>query len=82
VTLLWLLTAVVIFCWGVYTKSQTARMSAIALIGFTLMKLLIVDSTRFTTVEKVIAYLVLGVLLLVVSFFYQKFRKQLFSDES
>jgi hypothetical protein len=29
----------------------------------------------------VIAYLVLGILLLVVSFFYQKFRQRLFKDE-
>ncbi|HWJ90066.1 MAG TPA: DUF2339 domain-containing protein [Flavisolibacter sp.] len=81
VSLLWLLTAVVIFGWGIISRSVTARMTAIVLIGLTLGKLLLFDSLRFTTVQKVIAYLVLGVLLLVVSFFYQRFRQQLFSED-
>lgn len=72
VTLLWLLTAVLIFVAGVRFKSVPARMAAIGLIGLTLFKLVAFDSLTFTTLQKVIAYLVLGVLLLVVSFFYQK----------
>ena len=72
VTLLWLLTAVVVFSAGVRLKSTPARMSAITLIGATLLKLVALDSITFSTLQKVIAYLVLGVLLLLVSFFYQK----------
>lgn len=81
VTFLWLLTAVIVLTWGFKMRSVRARMAGIILIGVTLAKLLIVDSLTFTTVQKVIAYLVLGVLLLIVSFFYQKFRQQLFSDK-
>ena len=82
VTLLWLLTAVVVFVFGFRLRSVSTRMAAIILIGITLAKLLLIDSLVFTTVQKVIAYLVLGVLLLVVSFFYQKFRQQIFSDKN
>jgi uncharacterized membrane protein len=78
VTILWLVTSIIIFAWGVRMKSITARMAGMLLIGATLVKLLVVDSDRFSTVEKVIAYLILGVLLLVVSFFYQKFRQKIF----
>lgn len=81
VTFLWLLTAVIIFAWGFRIRSVRARMAGIILIGVTLGKLIALDSLTFTTVQKVIAYLVLGVLLLIVSFFYQKFRQQLFSDK-
>jgi uncharacterized membrane protein len=80
VTLLWLLLAVIIFSVGLVKRWNPVRMAAIVLIGITLIKLLVLDSLRFTTIQKVTAYLVLGVLLLVVSFFYQKFREQLFSD--
>jgi uncharacterized membrane protein len=80
VTLLWLLTAVVVFTVGVLTKSIPARMAAITLMGSTLLKLVLLDSLTFSTLQKVVAYLVLGVLLLVVSFFYQKFKQQLFGD--
>jgi uncharacterized membrane protein len=81
VTLFWLLTSVIVFAWGVYLHSASSRMTAMVLIALTLGKLLVFDSGKFTTVQKVIAYLVLGVLLLVVSFFYQKFRQRLFKDE-
>lgn len=80
VTLLWLLTAVVLFAVGVNVKSIALRMAAISLMGITLLKLLVLDSLTFSTVQKVIAYLVLGVLLLVVSYFYQKFKEQLFGE--
>lgn len=82
VTFLWLLTAVLVFAFGVRVRSVRARMSGIILIGITLGKLIALDSLTFTTVQKVIAYLVLGVLLLIVSFFYQKFKHQLFSDRN
>jgi uncharacterized membrane protein len=81
VTFLWLLTAVIVFAWGFRMRSVRSRMAGIILIGVTLGKLLVVDSLTFTTIQKVIAYLVLGILLLIVSFFYQKFKQQLFSDE-
>lgn len=80
VTLLWLLTAVVIFIIGVRQKSNPIRMTGITLIGVTLLKLVVLDSLTFSTIQKVIAYLVLGVLLLLVSFFYQKYKQQLFGE--
>lgn len=81
VTLFWLLTAVVLFLWGAWRKSPAGRMLAILLVGVTLMKLLVFDSAVFTPVQKIISYIVLGILLLLISFFYQKFRQQLFRDE-
>lgn len=72
VTLLWLLTAVLIFIAGVGFKAIPFRMAAITLMGVTLVKLVALDSLTFSTLQKVIAYLVLGVLLLVISFYYQK----------
>jgi hypothetical protein len=80
VTLLWLLTAVVLFIIGVRQKSNPLRMTAITLMGVTLLKLVVLDSLTFSTIQKVIAYLVLGVLLLLVSFFYQKYKQQLFGE--
>lgn len=81
VTLLWLATAVVIFILGVYYKSNRLRMASIVLMGITLVKLVAVDSLRFSALQKIIAYITLGVLLLVVSFFYQKFKNSLFGED-
>jgi uncharacterized membrane protein len=81
VTLLWLLTAVIIFAFGIFLKSVPVRMAAIVLMGITLLKLVLFDSLTFTSVQKIISYISLGVLLLVVSFFYQKFKDRLSHDE-
>ncbi|MBD0366245.1 MAG: DUF2339 domain-containing protein [Flavisolibacter sp.] len=78
VTLLWLLVAVVVFSAGVWVKSVPLRIGAIALMGLTLAKLVLLDSLSFSTVQKVLAYLIIGVLLLVISFFYQKYKQNIF----
>jgi uncharacterized membrane protein len=81
VTLLWLLVAIVVFVLGVVKKNSSLRMASILLMGATLLKLVLFDSLLFTTVQKVISYIVLGVLLLVVSYFYQKYKTHLFADK-
>jgi len=81
VTLLWLMCAVILFAWGFRSRSYPARMASIFLLGVTLVKLVALDSITFSTVQKVIAYLVLGILLLAVSFLYQKFRQKIFEGK-
>jgi len=80
VTLLWLGVAVILFVSGIFFKAICLRLASIVLMVLTLFKLVTVDSMRFTTIQKIISYITLGVLLLVVSFFYQKFRQKLFDE--
>jgi len=82
VTLVWLLIAIIIFSLGVVKKWPSLRMASIVLMGATLLKLVVFDSLTFSTVQKVISYLSLGVLLLVISYLYQKFKQRLFNDET
>lgn len=81
VTLLWLLTAVALFSLGVVKQYRPARIAAILLMATTLAKLLLIDTLTFSAVQKVISYILLGVLLLVVSFLYQKFRNKIFGED-
>jgi uncharacterized membrane protein len=78
VTLLWLLVAILCFAAGVKMKWGRARMISILILGTTLFKLVAVDSLTFTTVQKVISYISLGVLLLIFSFYYQRYRSVIF----
>ena len=80
VTIIWVLMAVAVFIIGMAWKVKTLRMGSIALFAVTLGKLLLVDSDRFTTIEKVIAYILTGAVLLAVSFLYQKFKQRIFSN--
>jgi len=74
VTLLWIAVAVLLFVWGIVNKRSWPRLAAIVLIGITLGKLIIFDSASFSTIQKIISFLVIGVLLLLFSFYYQKFN--------
>lgn len=78
VTLLWLALAIVLFIAGLAGKKKWPRIAAITLFGLTLFKLVVFDSTRFTSLQKTLCYILTGILLLLVSFFYQKFKQVLF----
>ena len=74
VTLSWIGVAVILFVWGMVYKKSWPRLASILLIAITLGKLVIFDSAHFTTIQKIISFLVIGVLLLLFSFYYQKFN--------
>jgi hypothetical protein len=80
VTLLWVALAVVLFVLGIYNRRSWPRLGAILLMTITLGKLIIFDTSKFTTLQKIVAYLVIGTLLLILSFYYQKFKQTLFKD--
>lgn len=80
VTFSWLVVAVALFVLGGYNHSRLWRLAALGLMALTLLKLLVADSQRFTAGQKVIAFITLGLLLLVVSFFYQKFKNKWFGE--
>ena len=72
VTILWVAFAIVLFAWGIFTHRSWPRLAAILLMIVTLGKLVIFDSSKFTPIQKITAYLIIGALLLVLSFFYQR----------
>jgi len=80
VTLLWVALAVALFLVGIFNHRSWPRLTAILLLSITLGKLVIFDSSKFTTIQKIIAYLLIGSLLLVLSFLYQKFKQTLFAN--
>ena len=74
VTLLWVAVSVALFTWGVLGRKAWVRLASVLLMGFTLIKLLLYDSRSFSTVQKISCYLVIGVLLLLFSFYYQRLK--------
>ncbi len=76
VTMIWLAIAVGLFAAGIVSKMAWLRLMSILLTGATLLKLIIIDRANFTTEQKIISYISIGVLLLLLSFFYQKFREK------
>jgi len=56
VTLLWAALAVVLFVFGIYNHCSSPRLAAILLVSIKLGKLIIFATTKFTTVQKIVAY--------------------------
>ncbi|HEV8508018.1 MAG TPA: DUF2339 domain-containing protein [Chitinophagaceae bacterium] len=72
VTILWVAFSVVLFGWGIISHRSWPRLAAILLMIVTLGKLVIFDSSKFSPIQKITGYLIIGALLLILSFFYQK----------
>lgn len=79
-TALWGVYSFLMIAWGIYKKDQWLRITAISVVGLTLIKLLIFDTWDLSTGYKVVSYLSLGIILLVVAFLYQKFKGFLFGE--
>lgn len=81
-TCLWGIYSFFMIAWGIFRRNRIMRVSAIFLFGITLFKLVTFDTWDLSTGYKVIAFILLGVILLVVAFLYQKFKVLIFgSDE-
>ena len=65
---------------GIIGKKRYLRIAAITLLGVTLVKLFFYDITRLDTILKTILFLALGILLLLVSFLYNKYKTRLFGE--
>jgi uncharacterized membrane protein len=80
-TVLWGLYSFVLIALGIRKRNKVLRISAIVLFGLTLIKLFAFDIINLSTGYKVVAFTALGILLLVVSFLYQKFKTLIFGDD-
>lgn len=66
---------------GIWKKKKHLRIGAICLFGVTLIKLFFYDISQLSTISKTIVFVALGVLLLIISFLYNKY-KNIISDEN
>ena len=78
-TILWGVYSLVLIVLGIWKKKKYIRIGAISLFGLTLYKLILIDLIELDTIAKTIVFLSLGVLLLIISFLYNKY-KHLISD--
>ncbi|MEO8066823.1 MAG: DUF2339 domain-containing protein [Flavobacteriales bacterium] len=78
--ILWGIGSFLFMWYGMRTKLKTVRVVALVLFGITLLKLFLFDLKGISEGGKVAAFICLGILLLVVSFMYNRL-KGLFVDE-
>ena len=74
--------ALILIVLGISGRKKHLRIAAMALLGATLVKLFFYDISRLDTIMKTILFLSLGILMLVVSFLYNKYKKHIFGEIS
>jgi len=81
ISILWGIYALLLIVLGLWKKKKYLRIGAISLFSITLIKLFFYDISHLNTIAKTIVFVSLGVLLLIISFLYNKY-KTLISDET
>jgi uncharacterized membrane protein len=80
-TILWGLYAIYLITIGIKKNKRNLRVLAIVLLGISVAKLVFYDTVQLDTIKKTILYVSLGVVLLIVSFLYNKFKNTIFPPD-
>ncbi len=67
---------------GISKKLKHIRIGGIILFGITLCKVLFYDLSALSTISKTVVLIVLGVIMLIASFLYNKFKDSIFGNEA
>jgi len=71
-SLLWTVYASALIAFGIQRKSALLRWQALFLFGAVVVKVFIYDSSYLERLYRIVSFLILGLVLLVVSFLYQR----------
>ncbi|HTC94476.1 MAG TPA: DUF2339 domain-containing protein [Terriglobales bacterium] len=71
-SIIWLVVGAALMVTGFWKRSAFVRWQALVLIAFTIGKVLLYDSSELNRVYRVVSFLVLGIVLLGISYAYQR----------
>jgi uncharacterized membrane protein len=80
--ILWGVLAFVFLIIGIKKQFKTLRIIALTLLGLTIVKLFLYDISNASETGKIIAFILLGVLILIISFVYQKLKVLVLDDSN
>ncbi|MEP5254071.1 MAG: DUF2339 domain-containing protein [Winogradskyella arenosi] len=79
-SILWGLYSFVLIVFGLWKDKVYLRIGGIGLFALTLLKLFFYDISHLNTISKTIVFVSLGLLLLIVSFLYNKYKSRISHD--
>lgn len=80
-TIVWAILSFTIMWLGMKYKYKTLRIISLSIFMLALLKLFLLDITNISEGGKIAAFIMLGVLLLVISFMYQRLKKIIIDNE-
>jgi hypothetical protein len=81
ISILWGIYALFLIILGIWKKQKHLRIGAIGLFSLTLLKLFFYDLSALDTIAKTVVFVSLGLLLLLISFLYQKYKTLIFDED-
>ncbi len=75
-----MLYSIALMLYGIWRSRQPIRLTAIALFGLAILKIFIYDLSFLATLYRIFSFIGLGVLLLLVSYLYQRFKHLILPD--
>ncbi len=78
----WGICAALIVGIGIWKNKKHLRIAAIFLFALTLIKLFLYDISHLDTISKTIVFVALGLLLLITSFLYNKYRNKISGERA
>ena len=73
-SIIWGIYALILIILGIWKDKRHLRIGAIVLFAATLIKLAVYDISHLNTIAKTIIFVSLGLLLLIISFLYNKYK--------
>ncbi len=80
--ILWGVFSFIFLIIGIKKQWKNLRVIALSLLGLTILKLFIYDIKNVSETGKIIAFILLGVLILIISFVYQKLKKLVIDEKT
>lgn len=81
-SILWGIYSLFLIVLGILRKKKHLRIGAIVLFAITLIKLFFYDIADLDTISKTVIFLTLGILLLIISFLYNKYKDLIFEKSA
>jgi len=76
----WLFYSVALMVTGIWRRLQGLRIIAMALFGITILKIFIYDLSFLERLYRIFSFIGLGVILLAVSYLYQRYKNVIFDS--
>jgi uncharacterized membrane protein len=79
--ILWGIATFIFIWWGIKVKVKDYRIIALSLLGVLIVKLFI-DVWNMSYGGRIAAFILLGIIMLVISFLYQKLKRFISEEDS
>ncbi|MEN8194038.1 MAG: DUF2339 domain-containing protein [Bacteroidota bacterium] len=77
----WLIVSIGLIIIGIWQRSQLIRTTSIIIFGIAILKIFLYDLSFLETLYRIFSFIGLGIVLLLASYLYQKYKHLIFEQE-